>query len=362
MLSKKITGFMLIVIIMLCIIPATTVTASTGFELGDFTIISENNQQNGWCTNGVDGIETKIYIRAFERVINLFFEFDSNVDNITLVCMGDGNGWTWTETPVEVNGNWFSVDVGDINGWAEIMTGNDIKILLCNYNPNWDNIKVKGFTSMPGGTFANEEPWMPKDFKIGSGKTIIPAVDFDPDNFYDVKRVDRYIIRTEMANINGPQTEGGFSGFGDNICCIEASEWVQYTVEVTEAGKYNFSAWLANDYSGNSGNIEIYIDDVFAGESDDSTTEWVYELYPVESIDLTVGTHVIKTVFPKGGLLFSALEIVSENIPEPVSEETPNIIEQSPKTGDTWLICIAGIFIVMCVMKKSYNIKSRSYL
>ncbi|MCL2776244.1 MAG: carbohydrate-binding protein, partial [Oscillospiraceae bacterium] len=266
---RKVTGFIIVTVIIMYMI-SVTVTASTGFELGEFTVISENNQQNGWCTNGVNGIETKLYIRAFQRVTDLFFEFDTEVGNITLVCLGDGNGWTWTETPVQVNGTWFDINVKDINGWAETIAGNDLEIILCNYNPSWEGITVKGFTSMPGGPFENEEAWTPKNFKIGSGKTIITAVDFDSDSYEEHgAEYARYIVRPEMEEKKGPQTEVGSSGFGDDICCIDAGEWVQYTVDVTAAGTYNFAAWLASD-SGKSGNIEVYIDDMFVGISADS--------------------------------------------------------------------------------------------
>lgn len=339
MKSKKITGFIIAVIIIMGILPVK-VTASTGFMLGEFTVISENNQQNGWCTNGVDGIETKLYINAFYRVVSLHFDFDTEVDNIVLVCLGDGNNWTWTETPIEVNDKWFSISVNDINGWAEAISGNDVKILLCNYNPSWENIKVTGFTDIPGGPFENQKAWIPKNFKIGSGKSIITAVDFDPDNFEEHgMEYARYTVRPEMAEKKGPQTEVGWSGFGDNICGIDAGEWVQYTAEVTEAGNYNFFAWLAPDAE-SSGNIEIYVDDVFVGASVDTpewsydAKNWFYDIYPAGSIDLTAGTHVIKTVFPKGGVLFSALEII------------PDIIETAPVTGDIG----TGIIIFMILL------------
>ena len=349
---KRIIGFIIVIIIMICMIP-TAVTASTGFELGEFTVISENNQQNGWCTNGVDSIETKIYINAFKRVNSLFFEFDAEVENITLVCFGDGNGWTWTETPVEVNGTGFSINVANINGWTETIAGNDLKILLCNYNPNWEGITVKGFTDIPGGPFENQEAWTPKNFKIGSGRTVIPAVDFDPDNFEEHgTEYGRYTGRPEMKEKKGPQTEVGYSGLGDNICCIDAGEWVQYTVEVTEAGRYNFLALLADDYPSKSGNIEVYVDDVFVGASADSASNY-YDLYPVGGIDLTVGAHIIKTVFPKGGVLFSALEVT-------LSSETPNVVSSVPDTGDTGIIIfILAILssIIIFISKKFINIK-----
>ena len=353
---QKVIGFIIVAIIIACMIP-TTVTASTGFELGEFNIISENNQQNGWCTNGVDGIETKLYIRALQRVTNLFFELDSEAGNITLVCFGDGNGWTWTETPVEVNGNWFSIDVENINGWAEAISGNDAKILLCNYNPSWEGIKVKGFTSMPGGPFENEAAWTPKNFKIGAANTIITAVDFDPDNFEEHgAEYARYTVRPEMEAIGGPQTEVGHSGFGDNICCIDAGEWVQYTVEVTAAGTYGFSAWLASDYLGNSGNIEVYVDDVFVGASADSASGY-YELYPVSgNIDLPIGTHIIKTVFPKSGVTFSALEVISLK-----ANETPNFISSAPDTGDD-AIYVLSYLIIFIVLSLVFSLKKLNSL
>jgi len=73
---------------------------------------------------------------------------------------------------------------------------------------------------------------------------------------------------------------------------------------------------------------------VLVGVSADSKDGY-YDLYPVGSIELTTGKHIIKTVFPKGGLTFNALEIISLNILESAPEETSNVITApAPDTGD----------------------------
>ena len=54
----------------------------------------------------------------------------------------------------------------------------------------------------------------------------------------------------------------------------------------------------------------------------------------------------VKKVFPKGSVLFSALEVVSSDI----IEKTPNVIASAPATGDMGIIILAlAIFLSGCV-------------
>ncbi|MCL1859525.1 MAG: hypothetical protein FWF92_09890 [Oscillospiraceae bacterium] len=157
-----------------------------------------------------------------------------------------------------------------------------------------------------------------KDFYVGKGSTVINAVDFDIDGFYEyTMEVNEwaqqgnatYNFRPEFAEEgDGPQTEDAFVG-GENIgsvCYTEPDEWLEYTINVTNAGKYLVSGWAS---SGSAGAVaEIYCNEELIGSFDVANEGWGnYSLYNAGIIDLEEGIYVIKTVWPNGGLNFAAL-------------------------------------------------------
>jgi len=135
-----------------------------------------------------------------------------------------------------------------------------------------------------------------KDFKIGSGKTVIEAEDFDTDDWYDTGSDGNYAYRDD-----GAQTEYCDNFRRDdapepnyNIGWTANGEWVQYTVNVEKAGTYKFEAWLAS--SSGDGGVEIFYNGKSIGSAyaEDSTgwQDWV--LCPVGQIAMTEGKHIIK--------------------------------------------------------------------
>lgn len=173
---KKIIGFICCVVLIACI-TAATVQANPGFDLGEFTIGSEVNTQKGWCTNGVDGIETDLTIEHLRVTESFVFYFDTEIENMIFVCLGDGNDWSWTETPINTSDSYFCIDVNDINGWSEVMKGDNAKIILCNSNPNWEGIKINisglSRSYFPGETPDNEYKNAPLSPKTGDMEIII---------------------------------------------------------------------------------------------------------------------------------------------------------------------------------------------
>ena len=149
--------------------------------------------------------------------------------------------------------------------------------------------------------------WKPKEFKLGTNKTIIPAIDFDSGKYYESNGADgNHECRPEEE----VQTEVGESEFGGNIGWTAAGEWVQYTVNVQRDGVYRFDAWLASAAT-SAGNIEISVGDKIIGQTKSSDTDgWqAYSLYPVGDIALTNGATIIKVEFIDGNTNLGALEI-----------------------------------------------------
>lgn len=170
-------------------------------------------------------------------------------------------------------------------------------------------------------------PWKVSNYRIGDGSTTIKAVDFDASPFNNDGNPNeaQWNVRTDMAAVQGPQTETGESAYGANIGWIEPGEWVQYSVRFDVDGKFKFAAWQASD-SDAPGNIAVYIDDVLVGESGDTEKGgWqAYASYDVSGeAEVTAGPHVIKVEFPKGGLNFAALDITKTGDLAKAADDTP---------------------------------------
>jgi len=209
------------------------------------------------------------------------------------------------------------------------------------------------------------------DIKIGYGKSIIYATDFDADDYEEKGATGAtFVARPEMEDIGGPQTEA------NNIGWINAGEWVQYTVNVEVDGKYKFVASLASD-SDSPGNVELYYDGNLIGASENSAKEgWqVYDDYEVGEIEMAAGTHVIKALFPKGNMNISEIIVTAlfetpATEPEPApaaNEEIPEAEEgadtgaaepesttEAPKNDEgnmiLWIAVAAGAVVVIIII------------
>jgi len=155
-----------------------------------------------------------------------------------------------------------------------------------------------------------------KDIHVGAGETVIEGVWFDSgaDNYYDTNpsegnhdiRPDEG-VQTYDYLINNDYVGGRETDTPSCVAWINAGEWVQYTIQVDVAGKYQLSAWLASDTM--EAGFIAYYDGTQIGEAICEPFDgWHdYTLYTVGSVDMTAGTHVIKVEFPDGGLNFESM-------------------------------------------------------
>jgi hypothetical protein len=140
---------------------------------------------------------------------------------------------------------------------------------------------------------------------VPDNRTTIVATDFDSGVYGKAPADGSKDIRPD-EDVN---TEVGGSEYGGNIGWIAKGDWVQYTVNVAQDGKYRVEAWLASD-TDPTGGVKLYYNDVEAGTSENSAREgWqVYNLYFVADVEMTAGTAVLKTEYT-GGINIAALEI-----------------------------------------------------
>ena len=176
--------------------------------------------------------------------------------------------------------------------------------------------------------------WKPKNFSIGSSKTVITATDFDPGVYGKAPADGNKDLRPD-EEVNTQFNEGEFGG---NIGWIAAGDWVQYTVTVQRDGIYKFDAWLASD-ADPTGGVVVYCDDAEVGTSPNSDKNgWQeYALYPVGEAEIIAGEHVIKVEF-NGGLNISALEVARVgDIPsdEPPPTEADKADDAGSDDGET---------------------------
>jgi hypothetical protein len=374
---SKILGFLTVVIFLAAMM---TMTAMADIDLGDFAVIESDGAQNGWNISMDDLLEAK----------GIYLEFNEEMDGIIFVLFGDGNGWGWPATNFDVSGKSITIDFSELPDYEDVMNGTTAKILMMiDYSTTWDEVgglKSAKLISDASGAAVVAPPaeapaaveWVKPDLKIGGGKTIINAIDFDSGVYFESNAADG---NHECRPAEDVQTEVGKSEFGGNIGWTAADEWVQYTVKVDAAGKYGFNAWMASD-AGTPGTIQVFVNDVLVGETANSLKRgWQdYDLYPVGAIDLAAGTSVIKVLFPNGNMNFSALEINADGSLAPVpaapvketkpadeakpadnatSKDVGSTVVIPPRTGDMGIIIFVAIMAAACVIifKRKISVK-----
>jgi len=172
-----------------------------------------------------------------------------------------------------------------------------------------------------------------KEIIVGEGETVIEAVWFDGgfENYEsdgsgnkDIREDEE--VATYDYTINDDYEGGRETDTPSCIGWIGIDEWVQYTIQVQVAGTYQLSVWGASGSSG--GDFVAYLNGTQIGSAfiEDDGGWHYYTLYPVGTFDMTVGTHVIRTEFPDGGINFESfvltlIEAAPAPEPEPEAEE-----------------------------------------
>jgi endoglucanase len=154
-----------------------------------------------------------------------------------------------------------------------------------------------------------------KQLVIGKGYSTINAVDFDMGSqrvaYYD-KDTARYQYTpgvNTVGNRGGAYRNDGVDiardANGFHVFNIENGEWLQYTVDVQEAGSYRLSFTAASDTT--SGKLYMIIDQKTqtpaVGVSITGGKQNWQEIES-ETVVLTKGRHVFRIVFDKGGFQF----------------------------------------------------------
>jgi len=172
-----------------------------------------------------------------------------------------------------------------------------------------------------------------KEIRIGEGETVIEAVWFDSgeenyesngDGNTDI-REDEFVATYDYT-INGDYAGGRETDTPSCIGWIGAGDWVQYTVEVDVAGKYQVAVWLAVD--GATGETAVSYNGTEIGSTLCDAIGWHdYVLYPIGTVDMVEGTGVIRVDFLDGVNIESLVVTLLEAVAPPVVEEPAAEVE-----------------------------------
>jgi len=204
-----------------------------------------------------------------------------------------------------------------------------------------------------------------KELKVGEGVTVIEAVWFDSgeENYGENDGGGNHDMRPDetMATydytINGDYAGGRETDTPSCIGWISADEWVQYTIQVQVAGKYSLGVWGA---AGPGGDFVAYYNGEKIGSAyiEDMGGWHDYVLYPVGNVDMTVGTHVIRTDWPDGGinvesLVFTLLEAAA---PPPAPEPAPAaVVEAAPAPAPAPVVAAAPAPVAAATAPRTGN-------
>lgn len=128
-------------------------------------------------------------------------------------------------------------------------------------------------------------------FEGGIGQNIA-YLDLSPGNAGDFRIDESVDVKT-------------VTGEGATVGWIDAGEWLEYTVNVAEAGLYSFSFRYASGNVNGGGPFRIELDGLSISDNisvpSTSTTVWtVWATKTVNDIPLTPGKHILKITFSAG--------------------------------------------------------------
>jgi beta-xylosidase len=152
-------------------------------------------------------------------------------------------------------------------------------------------------------------------------------------------------FRNDEVDIETTKDESGVL----NIGYILKGEWLEYTVNVTSAGKYDLRFRVAADGTGRTFHLEMDGVNITGAVSVPNTGGWqTWETIPVAGIQLTQGKHVMRIVFDSDYMNLNWVEFQSEVITG-LEQETNSAVQFFPNP-------FHEVLEVYCEEKTDYQI------
>ncbi len=135
-------------------------------------------------------------------------------------------------------------------------------------------------------------------FEGGKGQNIA-YLDLSPSNAGDYRMDEGVDSKT-------------VTGEGATVGWIDAGEWLEYTVNVTESGLYSFDFRYASGNANGGGPFRLALDGQSISENitvpSTSTTVWtVWATKTVANLPLTAGKHILRVTFSSGEFNFGKM-------------------------------------------------------
>lgn len=121
------------------------------------------------------------------------------------------------------------------------------------------------------------------------------------------------------------------AGTGYNVGYIIAGEWLEYSVNVANAGKYSFQFRVASTASAKSLHVEMNGTNVTGIVAVPNTTGWqTWQTVTITGVNLTAGPQIMRVFFDTDGYNLNYVNVIAENL-------APTVSITSPVAGSTYL-------------------------
>lgn len=163
------------------------------------------------------------------------------------------------------------------------------------------------------GGYGSAEPVVQEPYKTMNIPGIIEAEDYDLGGsgtaYSDATPTNEGgQYRTDAVDIE-VCTEGGY-----NVGYTADNEWLEYTVNVTESGNYDFIIRSASESAGGKLHLEIDGSAITNSTSLPVTTGWqTWENKLISNIALTQGVHILRIAIEQGGFNLNKITVEKHN-------------------------------------------------
>ncbi|WP_430468649.1 carbohydrate-binding protein [Vreelandella titanicae] len=292
----------------------------SNFREGGVDIVG-NGTAIGWVDVG-EWVEYTIDV-AQSGTYSLSFLASTPSSDVTITAAVEKNGAFYLEAsspPLPNTGSWSNPVASD-GMLLDLQAGEQTLRLTFNGSAGSDLMDFQSFTLERENVQQafNEEgtPWL-----IDDDGLFLDAINYDQGGA-GIAYNDSSETQLGNASIRGEGVD--IVGDGEAIGWIANNEWVEYTVDVVEAGEHTFSFITATPWSGRSITVAAEKDGVFYAQASPlsvpNSGDWGnYVQGPEVTLNLQEGEQVVRLTFNGGSMDLQSLIIEqSENQPSALS-------------------------------------------
>ncbi len=211
---------------------------------------------------------------------------------------------------VNADGN-GAVNEGSSNTWFSWMDSHDLS--YC----NWSLCdKDEGSAALSPGTGPNDDfetnLTTSGSFMYNHFISTCPDYGNPPDPVYI--DVPSKVEAEDYSSMSGIQTETTTdAGGGQNVGYIDNGDWIEFNINATVSGNFNFEYRLASN--GGGGSFELYIDNTYVHTVNiGDTGGWQNWISTNESVNLSLGQHTMRLEATGGGWNINYIDITANGV------------------------------------------------